>query len=143
MCKGMLQDSLDNLVWVSIIQLALGSSEPAIYSSLSFCFHCHGQYYVALLGMVVISVLICVPLVTGTWTRLVQYIQLVVYGRIPYLNIDWNSWAIYCSFLSLLSRTCGAGAELLWSGRELTTKVGEQPWPQCQGRVEQEQSDLG
>ena len=22
------------------------------------------------------------------------------------------------------------GAELLWSGRELTTKVGEQPWPQ-------------
>ena len=21
-------------------------------------------------------------------------------------------------------------AELLWSGRELTTKVGEQPWPQ-------------
>ena len=23
-----------------------------------------------------------------------------MYGRIPYLNIDWNSWAIYCSFLS-------------------------------------------
>jgi len=23
-----------------------------------------------------------------------------------------------------------SGAELLWSGRELTTKVGEQPWPQ-------------
>jgi len=22
------------------------------------------------------------------------------------------------------------GVELLWSGRELTTKVGEQPWPQ-------------
>ena len=22
------------------------------------------------------------------------------------------------------------GAELLWSGRELTTKMGEQPWPQ-------------
>ena len=23
-----------------------------------------------------------------------------------------------------------SGAELLWSERELTTKVGEQPWPQ-------------
>jgi len=23
-----------------------------------------------------------------------------------------------------------SGVELLWSGRELTTKVGEQPWPQ-------------
>jgi len=22
------------------------------------------------------------------------------------------------------------GTELLWSGRELTTKMGEQPWPQ-------------
>ena len=29
-----------------------------------------------------------------------------------------------------LSRTCGAGAELLRSERELTTKVEEQPWPQ-------------
>ena len=27
---------------------------------------------------------------------LVQYIQLVMYGRIPYLNIDWNSQAIHC-----------------------------------------------
>jgi len=35
------------------------------------CSHCHGLYYVALLGMVVISVLICVPIVTGTWTKLV------------------------------------------------------------------------
>jgi len=23
-----------------------------------------------------------------------------------------------------------SGAELLWNGRDLTTKVGEQPWPQ-------------
>jgi len=29
-----------------------------------------------------------------------------------------------------VSGTCGAGAELLRSGRELTTKVKEQPWPQ-------------
>jgi len=29
-----------------------------------------------------------------------------------------------------VSRTCGAGAELFQSGRGLTTKVGEQPWPQ-------------
>jgi len=29
-----------------------------------------------------------------------------------------------------LSGTCGAGAELPWNGRDLTTKVGEQPWPQ-------------
>ena len=26
-----------------------------------------------------------------------------------------------------MSRTCRAGVELLWSRRELTTKVGEQP----------------
>jgi len=25
---------------------------------------------------------------------------------------------------------CGAGAELLWNGKDLTTKVREQPWPQ-------------
>jgi len=29
-----------------------------------------------------------------------------------------------------VSWTCGVGAELLQSGRELTTKVGEQPWSQ-------------
>ena len=29
-----------------------------------------------------------------------------------------------------LSGTCGAGVELPWNGRDLTTKVGEQPWPQ-------------
>jgi len=28
------------------------------------------------------------------------------------------------------SRVTRSGAELLWSGRDLTTKVGEQPWPQ-------------
>jgi len=28
------------------------------------------------------------------------------------------------------SRMTQSGAELLWSGRKLTTKVGEQPWPQ-------------
>jgi len=27
------------------------------------------------------------------------------------------------------SRVTWSGAELLWNGRELTTKVGEQPWP--------------
>ena len=86
--KRILQSSLGNLVWVSIIQLALRSLEPAIHSFLPSCFRYHGQYYVALLDMVVISVLICVPLATGTWTRLVQYIQLVMYSRISYLNID-------------------------------------------------------
>ena len=100
-CKGMLQDSLGNLVWVSIIQLALGSLEPTIYSSLSSCSHCHSQYYIALLGMVVISVLVYVSIVTSVWTKLVQYIQLVMYGKIPYLNINWNFWAIHRSFLSL------------------------------------------
>ena len=68
LCKGILQSSLGNLVWVSIIQLALGSLEPIIHSSLPSCSHCHGQYYIALLGMVVISVLICVLLATGTQT---------------------------------------------------------------------------
>jgi len=29
-----------------------------------------------------------------------------------------------------MSRTCGVGVELLQSRRKLTTKVGEQPWPQ-------------
>jgi len=28
------------------------------------------------------------------------------------------------------SRVTWSGVELLWSGRELTTKVGEQPWSQ-------------
>ena len=36
----------------------------------------------------------------------------------------------YCTSGRYMSRTCRAGAELLRSGRELTTKVGEQPWPQ-------------
>ena len=99
-CKGTLQGSLGNLVWVSIIQLALGSSEPAIHSSLSSYSRCYSLYYVALLGMVVISVLICVPVATSAWTKLVQYIQLVIYSRILYLNIDWNSRAIHGSFLS-------------------------------------------
>ena len=102
-CKRMLQDSLGILVWVSIIQLVLGSSESAIHSSLLSCSHYHGLYYVALLGMVVISVLIQVPVATSTQTKLVQYIQLVMYSRIPYLNIDWNSRAIHGSFLSLPS----------------------------------------
>ena len=34
------------------------------------------------------------------------------------------------SLFCILSRTYGAGAELLQNGRDLTTKVGEQPWPQ-------------
>ena len=76
-CKRTLQSSLDNLVWVSIIQLVLGSSEPAIHSSLPSCSRCHSLYYVALLDMVVISILIWVPIVTSTQTKLVQYIQLV------------------------------------------------------------------
>ena len=29
-----------------------------------------------------------------------------------------------------ISGVTWSGVELLWSGRELTTKVGEQPWPQ-------------
>jgi len=37
---------------------------------------------------------------------------------------------IFCDLIAEVSGTCEAGAELLWSGRELTTKVGEQPWPQ-------------
>ena len=108
-CKGTAYSSLDNLVQVSIIQLALGSSESTINSSLPFCSCCHGTYYIALLGSVVISVLICVPIVTGTQTRLVQYKQLVMYGRIPYLNISLISWTIYRSNLRRLlyySRAC-------------------------------------
>jgi len=33
-------------------------------------------------------------------------------------------------FCDKLSGTCGAGVELLRNERDLTTKVGEQPWPQ-------------
>ena len=102
-CKGTAYSSLDNLVWVSIIQLALRSSESAINSSLPSCSHCHGTYYIALLGIVVISVLICVPIATSTQTKLVQYKQLVIYGRIPYLNISLISWAIYRSNLKCLN----------------------------------------
>jgi len=51
--------------------LALGSSESAINSSLLSCSRRHSMYYIALLGSVVISVLICVPVATGTQTRLV------------------------------------------------------------------------
>jgi len=48
-----------------------------------------------------------------------------------------NIFLVARGLVSWVSRTCGAGAEqpgvewnLLWSGRELTTKVEEQPWPQ-------------
>jgi len=47
------------------------SSESTIYSSLPSCSCCHGTYYIALLGSVVISVLICVPIATSVQTRLV------------------------------------------------------------------------
>ena len=53
---------------VSITQLTLGSSESTINSSLPSCSRCHGMYYIALLGSVVISVLICVPIATSTQT---------------------------------------------------------------------------
>ena len=99
LCKGTAYSSLDNLVWVSIIQLALRSLESAINSSLPSCSRRHGTYYIALLDSVVISVLICVLIVTGTQTKLVQYKQLVIYGRIPYLNISLISWAIQQSNL--------------------------------------------
>ena len=37
-----------------------------------------------------------------------------------------------CNVKNVQSRSgvTQSGAELLWSGRELTTKVGKQPWPQ-------------
>ena len=101
-CKGTAYSSLDNLVWVSIIQLALRSSESTINSSLPSCSCRHGAYYIALLGSVVISILICVPIATGAQTKLVQYKQLVMYSRIPYLNIRLISWAIHQSNLRRL-----------------------------------------
>ena len=101
-CKGTAYSSLDNLVWVSIIQLALRSSESTINSSLPSCSHHHGAYYIVLLGSVVISVLICVPVATGAQTRLVQYKQLVMYDKVPYLNISLISWAIQRSDLRRL-----------------------------------------
>ena len=102
LCKGTAYSSLDNLVWVSIIQLVLRSLESTINSSLPSCSHCHSMYYIALLGSIVISVLICVPIATGAQTKLVQYKQLVMYGRIPYLNISLISWAIHRSNLRCL-----------------------------------------
>jgi len=47
---------------------------------------------------------------------------------------DWletRYW--FCSYVKDVRGGSGviqSRAELLWSGRELTTKVGEQPWPQ-------------
>ena len=108
-CKRTAYSSLDNLVWVSIIQLALGFSESTINSSLPSCSCCHGMYYIALLDSVVISVLICVPVATSAQTKLVQYKQLVIYSRIPYLNISLIFWAIHRSNLRRLiyySRVC-------------------------------------
>jgi len=45
-------------------------------------FSSHFFVTVALLGIVVISILIYIPIATSTWTKL------VIYGRISYLNID-------------------------------------------------------
>jgi len=70
-CKRIAYSSLDNLVWVSIIQLALRSLEFTINSSFPSCSRRHGIYYIALLGSVVISVLICVPIATSAQTKLV------------------------------------------------------------------------
>ena len=42
-CKGTVWSSLDNLVWVSIIQLALRSSEFVIHSSLPSHSHRHSD----------------------------------------------------------------------------------------------------
>ena len=102
LCKGTAYSSLYNLVWVSIIQLALRSLESTINSSLPSCSYCHGMYYIALLGSIVISVLICVPIATSAQTKLVQYKQLVIYSRIPYLNISLISQAIHRSNLRCL-----------------------------------------
>jgi len=63
--------NIDLAVLPSHDKLALRSLEPAIHSSFSFCSHCHGLYYVALLGIVVISVLIWVPIATSAQTKLV------------------------------------------------------------------------
>ena len=57
---------------------------------------------IAISGSVVIIVLMSVSIATGTQTRLVQYKQLVMYSRIPYLNNSLSSWAIYRSDLRRL-----------------------------------------
>jgi len=56
--------------------------------------------------------------------------------RFPSPNLVLSDGVLTSTKLCILyttvpvSKTCGAGVELLWSGRKLTTKVGEQPWPQ-------------
>jgi len=55
------------------------------------------------------------------------------------LNHCQAHWSLYlvCFDFKLIVRDMRSGsgvtrngAELLWNGRDLTTKVGEQPWPQ-------------
>ena len=99
-CKRTLQSSLGNLVWVSIIQLALRSLEPAIHKFLFLLF---SLPWLVLHSLIRYSSYQCPNLCSlSNWhtDRLVQYKQLVMYGRIPYLNIDQSSWAIHCSYLS-------------------------------------------
>ena len=47
-----------------------------------------------------------------------------------YSYLLYKSLSVQGLILVYVSRTCGVGAELLRNGRDLTTKVGEQPWPQ-------------
>jgi len=47
-----------------------------------------------------------------------------------YSYLLYKSLSVQGLILVYVSRTCRVGAELLRNGRDLTTKVGEQPWPQ-------------
>jgi len=52
--------------------------------------------------------------------------------RSPYIGLLENILSFWLGVKDVRSgsRVTWNRAELLWSGRELTTKMGEQPWPQ-------------
>jgi len=69
-CKGTAWDYLDNLVGYASASVPMDSQSPwsiVFFSLVQVCY----QYHVALLGIVVINVLICVAIATGAQTRLV------------------------------------------------------------------------
>jgi len=69
-CKGTAWDRLDNLVGCTSASVSMDPQSPWSIVSFSLVQVCY-QYYVALLGIVVINVLICVAIATGAQTRLV------------------------------------------------------------------------
>ena len=101
-CKGTTLVSLRQPGRVRIIQCSYGSSKSAVPCSHILQFGSPSQ----ILHSYIWQCSYYCPDICGhsDWhtDRLVQYIQLVMYGRIPYLNNSLSSWAIHRSNLRRL-----------------------------------------